>query len=73
MENRGVAGWPTSDFLIYKNSPTAVPVRIPAGSSYTFEYAEGSSYGYFGKNFIVGYVATVAGTTTFDQDESVAV
>jgi len=65
MENRGVAGWPTSDFLVMKPSNTDVAIRVPAGSSYTFNciqklHALGDT---------LGYIQTVTGSTTFDVDE----
>ena len=64
-ENRGVVGWPTSDFLIYKPDGNATPVRIQAGSQYTFN----APPSFFKPGQIVGYVKMVTGTTTFDQDE----
>lgn len=67
MENRGVAGWPTSDLLVLKPSNVSQPVRIPGGSSYTFAGTTPNFFFFVGQ--IVGYVQTVAGTTTLDQDE----
>jgi len=71
-----VAGWPTSDFLIYKGAgpPPAAPtnwVRIQAGAQYTFnvptaDYAAGVT-----PNRVIGWVQMVnsGDVTTFDQDE----
>jgi hypothetical protein len=64
MENRGVAGWPTSDFLIYKPTNLVTPVRVPAGSSYTFSTNQIGI-----PTSPIGYIKMVSGTTTFDQDE----
>ncbi len=65
-ENRGVAGWPTTDLLILKPSSSDTPVRIPAGNSYTFQKVPPRGYA---AGEVVGYVQTVAGTTTLDVDE----
>lgn len=65
-ENRGVSGWPTSDFLISKPLATNVAVRIEAGAQYTFTSMESS----YGPGTVVGYIKMVTGSTTFDQDES---
>ena len=64
-ENCGVTGWPTTDLLIAKPTSSATPVRIPAGQSYTFN----SPATFFSLGQIVGYVKTVSGSTTIDQDE----
>lgn len=64
-ENRGVAGWPTSDFLLAKPSALATPVRVQAGAQYTFTCPTG----FFCPGGVVGFVKMVAGSTTFDQDE----
>ena len=66
-ENRGVAGWPTTDFLILKPLSTSVAARKPAGAEYTFECTQPGSFFKVGQT--IGYIQTVAGTTTFDQDE----
>lgn len=68
MENRGVVGWPTTDLLIYKPLISNAPVRIPLGSSYYFD--TGPSKNYFSAGDIIGYVQSVLGTTTVDQDEA---
>jgi hypothetical protein len=68
QENLGAVGYPSTDFLIFKGSIVATPVRIPAGDSYTFSRVS-SNFGYYGVGAPVGWVQTVAGTTTFDQDE----
>lgn len=67
MENRGVAGWPTTDYLVKKPAATSTGVRIPAGASYTFQCNQPSSFFQVGQT--VGFLQTVSGTTTFDQDE----
>lgn len=64
-ENRGVVGWPTADFLIYKPTDAATPVRIQAGAQYTFN----APPSFYKPGDIVGYVKMVSGSTTFDQDE----
>ena len=73
LEDPGVAGWPTSDFLIAKPLATSTPVRIPAGDAYTFSAASqnpaNASASWFAPGLVVGYVKTISGSTTFDQDE----
>lgn len=65
-ENRGVSGWATVDFYIYKPSLVVTPVRIQAGAQYLFNSYSGN----FQIGDIVGYVQMVSSrTTTFDQDE----
>lgn len=65
-ENRGVSGWATVDFYIYKPDLNSLPVRIQAGAQYTFV----SDSGNFQIGDIAGYVQMVTTrTTTFDQDE----
>jgi hypothetical protein len=66
-ENRGVAGWPTSDFLIAKPTTSATPVRVQAGAQYTF----GDAATFWKLGDIAGYIKMVTGSTTFDQDEDV--
>ena len=67
-ENRGVAGWPTSDFLVRKNSSGATPVRIQAGAQYIF-IASTDESSTFRPGNVAGYIEMVSGSTTFDQDE----
>jgi hypothetical protein len=73
MENPGISGWPTSDFLIAKPLSTSTPVRIPAGSAYTFsaasQNAANPASSWLAPGSIVGYVKLVSGSSTFDQDE----
>lgn len=73
MENSGVSGWPTTDFLIAKPLSSSTAVRIPGGSAYTFTAASQNpanpEASWFPPGWIVGYVKAVAGSTTFDQDE----
>lgn len=64
LESLGVAGWPTTDLLIYKADPSLTPVRILAGK----EYPE-LTRGLFQTNTTPFWVATVAGSTTLDVDE----
>jgi hypothetical protein len=64
-ENRAVANYPTTDFLVLKPGPSAVAVRLQSGAHYTFS----AVIGWFHTGDIVGYLKTVNGTTTFDQDE----
>lgn len=66
-ENRGVNGWPTTDLLIKKPTAAATPVRLRAGDSYTFQCNQPSSFFNIGQ--VAGYVRTVSGSTTADQDE----
>lgn len=65
-EDVGVASWPTTDFLVCQIL-TDVPRRIPAGQAYKFESVQ-----LLQPNAIVGYVKTIAGATTFAQDDSSA-
>jgi hypothetical protein len=67
-ENRGVVGWPTSDFLIRKPASGSTAVRLQAGAHYTF-YSSTQEPAFFRPGEIAGYVQMVAGSTTFDQDE----
>ena len=64
-EDPGVGGYPTTDFYIAKPTNAATPIRVTAGNSYVF-FTVG---GLFVQGQIVGYVKTVSGSTTFDQDE----
>lgn len=70
-ENRGVSGYPTSDFLISKPLSTSPQVRVQAGAQYTFVSNRRPmvSPSGFRAGQTVGYVRMVSGTTTFDQDE----
>lgn len=64
-ENIAVAGWPTTDFLVLKPTAVVTGIRIAAGASYTFTKLQGL----FAAGDTVGYLQTIAGSTTFDQDE----
>jgi hypothetical protein len=66
-EDPGVASWPTTDFLIKKGNSSQY-VRIKAGSTYTFS----SGPSFFPVGTTVGFIKTVSGSTTFDQDEDQA-
>jgi len=65
IENAGDAGFPTTDILIAKPTASATPVRILGGQSYTFN----SPASFFVAGATVGYVKTVSGSITVDQDE----
>jgi len=70
-ENRGVVGYPTTDFNIKKPKPANTPVRIQAGAQYIFQKDHPNAF--YQPNDIAGYISTVSGgSTTFDQDESSA-
>lgn len=70
-ENRGIAGWGSVDFLIYKPTQgqpasSVLPVRIQAGAQYTFDAPDCQ----YKPLDVAGYVAmATVRTTTFDQDE----
>lgn len=65
VENAGVAGFPTTDYYVYKPTTGQTPTRIGAGIGYVFR----SKRSFFKLGQTVGYVQTVSGSTTFDQDE----
>jgi hypothetical protein len=62
-EDASVSNWPTTDYLVYGTDKQSTPVQRPAGSLTVIE--RGSAQSAFNKGSIVGYVATVTGSTTF--------
>lgn len=64
-ESPAVVGWPTTDYVVRKQSATSDPRRIFAGTFYTFE----NPRGFWRPGDVCGYVETVSGTTTFIRDE----
>lgn len=65
FEDRGVTGWPTSDYLVKKGGSSTY-IRIPAGASYIFRSGPDG----FQSGVPCGQLKMVSGTTTFDVDES---
>lgn len=63
-EDPSVANWPTTDFLIKAPETTNTPIRRVLGTSFVFE-----SDVPFPAGKVVGYVANVTGSTTFQQLE----
>ena len=63
-EDPSVSGWPTTDFLVMRPTLNNAARRVPAGEVYTFEGLSPFPIG-----AVVGYISTVAGSTTFFQDE----
>jgi hypothetical protein len=66
-EDPGVASWPTTDFLVKKGGSSQY-IRVPRGQTYTFQ----SGPSFFSAGQTIGFLKTVSGTTTFDQDEDQA-
>lgn len=70
MEDPAVAGWPTTDFLIYNPTIGATPARRLVGTSYVFVQSHDRGQPrLFNPNETVGFVATVTGSTTFQMIE----
>lgn len=65
-ENRGVAGWPNGDYLVFKGAVTNSSNRIQGGARYPFTKVQGT----YQPGETVGWLQMVnAISTTFDQDE----
>lgn len=67
QEDASVAGWPTVDFKVYAPSKNDSPLQAGAGSFWIFKKPRGS---YFQPGELAGYLATVSGSTNFNQWES---
>jgi len=65
-EDPTVAGWPTLDYLVTGSVPGSSAIGCPAGTEYAFR---ASWQQHFAAGEIVGHVATVSGSTTFQQKE----
>lgn len=64
QEDPGVAEWPTTDYKIKMPLSTNTAIQRSSGTSFEF-----SSDMIIPAGKIVGYVATVSGTTTFQKLE----
>jgi len=71
QEDPSVAGWPTTDWVLSDSPSGGSVVQRPAGTSWTFESLYDPRFPERAYNVgdIVGYAATVNGTTTFQQIE----
>ena len=65
QEDPSVAGYPTTDFLVYRPSATDLPVRYTAGTTFPISTQTGPFY----PGQILGYISGVGGSTTFAQVE----
>ena len=65
QEDPSVANWPTTDFLVSKPGSADTQRRVQAGGQYVFR----KIMGIYQAGDTIGYVQTVAGSTTFNQDE----
>lgn len=65
QEDPSVAGYPTTDYLIYMPTSSDLPVRFLAGTTFMRE----SDTGPFYAGQTVGYISGVSGSTTFSQIE----
>jgi hypothetical protein len=63
-EDPSVVNWPTTDYLVSKPLAASPQIRIVMGEKYQF-----SNENYYQPGEIAGYLLTVAGATTFQQDE----
>lgn len=69
-EDASVVGYPTVDFLVKKPTAADDARRVQSGGTYTFQKGlGGNESSRYGPGDIAGYVRTVAGTSSFIQDE----
>jgi hypothetical protein len=69
QESPAVAGFPTTDLLVFKGSATSTPRRITQGNTYNFENQGGGNGAGFGPGDIIGWVQAVTVGTTIVVDE----
>jgi hypothetical protein len=69
QEDPGIGStWPTTDYNVYGTGDVSTAVRKIAGTTFTITRVP--LQGCFAPGEIVGYIETVAGSTTFLQIES---
>ncbi len=66
QEDLGVAGWPTTDYLIARPTSTDDFLRVAGGVAYVFTFG---GFDLIPNGAVVGYAKTVSGSTTFQQTE----
>lgn len=66
-EDPSVAGYPTTDYLVYAPTSSDLPVRMLAGTTFVFRQEAASAPYSLGQ--IVGYISGVSNSTTMSQVE----
>jgi len=65
-EDPSVTGWPTVGYLVYVPTQNDGPLQKDAGQEQVFEKPHGR---FFTPGEVAGYVATLTGSTSFNQYE----